>query len=61
MIRTRQDAHVAMIAHIEMAIEEAPTAERALAHATIALALSQMLDRLPQGVPSSIADAIEPR
>lgn len=59
MIRTRQDALNAMLEHINLAIFEAPTAERATAHALIAFALCQIADRLPQGVPTSIADAIE--
>lgn len=59
MIRTRNDALNAMLEHINYAVDEAPTAERATTHALIAFALCQIADRLPQGTPTSIADAVE--
>lgn len=59
MIRTRDDAERAMLTHINYAIDEATTPERAVAHATIAQTLCLMLPHLPHGAPTSIADAIQ--
>lgn len=58
MIRTRHDAHVAMIQHINYAID-ATSPERAIADATIANTLCSMLDHLPQGTPATIGDVIQ--
>lgn len=51
MIRTRDDAHAEMLRQINYAVDEASSAERAIAHATVANALCNMLDRLPSDTP----------